>query len=607
MSRGILTAPALANALRMQAGQSTRLGHLLITSGLVDREDINDALAQQYRTGRIDLHRDAPDPDLIDSLGIGFCLAQRLLPWRRVGATTIIAAVYPETFLDHRDLLEDIFGPVRLCLADEDDLNACLTRIGAAQLVQQAETRTEEALSCRNWTGRPMRLLVLGLAMTGLTGAIAFPATLLLVLTAIALGLLLLSSALKICAWRSSAHTDPTPVAEVGGPNVVPFQAPQTARLPTVSLLVPLYREDAVALRLVDRLARLDYPTALLDICLVMEADDATTLATLRRTKLPRHMRVLSVPPSTLRTKPRAMNFALDFCRGDIIGVYDAEDAPEPDQIAKVVARFAAAPPDVACIQGRLGYYNATQNVMSRCFAIEYANWFSVILPGIARLGLLVPLGGTTLFFRRRLLEDLGGWDAHNVTEDADLGIRLGRAGYRTELLETTTWEEANYRPLAWVRQRSRWIKGYAMTYATHMSQPGQMLSQVGPRAFAGFQVMFLGTFLQTLIAPVLWIWWAIPLGVPAPVPAAAVPFVWVMLCLSEILNLSLCIAALRRTRQLRLIWCVPLINFYNVLASFAAYKALAELMTRPFYWDKTSHGITSEHPAPRQAAYSVL
>jgi len=311
-------------------------------------------------------------------------------------------------------------------------------------------------------------------------------------------------------------------------------------------------------------------------------------------------MRVVVVPEGQVKTKPRALNHALDYARGAIIGVYDAEDAPDPGQLKQVVERFQRSAPEVACLQGVLDYYNPRTNWLSRCFTVEYAGWFRLILPGIARLGLVVPLGGTTLFFRRNVLEELGGWDAHNVTEDADLGIRLVRHGYRTELIDTVTEEEANCRALPWIKQRSRWIKGYMMTWAVHMRRPGLLWRQLGPRAFLGFQVMFIGSIAQSLLAPLVWSFVLVTFGFDHPLFALLPPAaVWAMLAvfvLSEVANLMIGMIGLSRTRHgLSLLW-VPTLKFYYPLASLAAYKALIELATRPFYWDKTSHGHF-DHP----------
>jgi cellulose synthase/poly-beta-1,6-N-acetylglucosamine synthase-like glycosyltransferase len=306
-------------------------------------------------------------------------------------------------------------------------------------------------------------------------------------------------------------------------------------------------------------------------------------------------MRVIVVPDGPLKTKPRALNFGLDLCRGSIIGVYDAEDAPEPGQIHKVVEGFHQRGANVACLQGVLDFYNPHTNWLSRCFTMEYAAWFRIILPGLQKLGLAIPLGGTTLFFRRAALEELGGWDAHNVTEDADLGMRLARYGYTAEILDTVTEEEANCRALPWVRQRSRWLKGYMMTWAVHMRDPMLLYRQLGPRKFYGFQVLFLCTLSQFMLAPVLWSFWLVPLGVPHPLAAALPPLAMLGLIglylLTEVINITLNIMGLRRTNhKMSLLW-VPTLHFYFPLGALASYKAAWEMVAKPFYWDKTSHG----------------
>ena len=371
------------------------------------------------------------------------------------------------------------------------------------------------------------------------------------------------------------------------------------ARLPKVSVMVALYRESDIAARLVLRLSRLDYPRDLLDILLVVEEDDRLTRDALARADLPGWIRVVVAPRGRVRTKPRALNFALGQCRGSIVGVYDAEDAPEADQIRKVVDRFHQRGPEVACLQGRLDFYNPRRNWLSRCFTVEYASWFRVVLPGMQRLGLPLPLGGTTLFFRREVLEDLGGWDSHNVTEDADLGMRLARHGYRTEVIETTTHEEANCAALPWVKQRSRWVKGYMMTYLAHMRSPRLLWRQLGARGFVGFQILFLGSLSQSLLAPLMWSMLALQLGFGHPVAEVlnhgSIVTIAILFAGAEVLNVFLGVIGLRRSGQdLSALWVLTL-TFYFPLQALAAYKALWELLTCPFYWDKTAHGAYSK------------
>jgi cellulose synthase/poly-beta-1,6-N-acetylglucosamine synthase-like glycosyltransferase len=369
-------------------------------------------------------------------------------------------------------------------------------------------------------------------------------------------------------------------------------------------VLVPLFNEHDIAPRLVARLSRLEYPQDKLEVLLILEHSDSVTANALAQSELPDWMRIITVPPGSPQTKPRALNYALDFANGEIIGIYDAEDAPAPDQLRTVADTFAKAPPNVACLQGVLDFYNAHNTWLTRCFAIDYATWFRLVLPGLVRLGFAIPLGGTTVFFRRRILEKIGRWDAHNVTEDADLGLRLARRGYRTEFISSVTFEEATATVPAWIRQRSRWIKGYAVTWAVHMRAPKRLLNELGLRKFLGFQILFLGTLSQFVLAPYLWSFWLVLVGLPHPlgqiapwgvVVAFAVAF---LLCeIATIIALALSVAT---PRHRDLIWWVPLMHLYFPLSAFACWKAIAELTTRPFYWDKTAHGGPTSRPKRR-------
>lgn len=550
---------------------------------------VTSAMASQYAAQIIDLQHNPGDPALIAGWGPHKCLRYGIIPWRRTGACTVILTTRPDQFDRIRPMLEAHFGPVRMAITTGKALTSAITTQFARSLVTRAETRVPAVWSCRSLS--PLRTALIGgglLALIGLA-VTAAPRATFLVLAVIAISVLMLQTVLKItCTWLAVQK----PVAD-SNPAVL-------VRLPTITVLVPLFREKEIADHLVRRLRELDYPHENLDICLVLEASDTTTRAALGTTNLPAWIRAIIVPEGTLQTKPRALNYALDFARGSIIGIYDAEDAPDPDQLRKVAHRFANRGPNVACLQGVLDYYNAPVNWLTRCFTLEYASWFRVMLPGLAKLGMVVPLGGTTLFFRREILEKLGGWDAHNVTEDADLGVRLVRQGYTTELLDTTTHEEANGRAWPWIKQRSRWIKGYAVTYSVHMRHPRQLYRDLGLWRFAGFQVQFLGSLISFVLTPLLLSFWLVPLGLPHPLSdMLAGPAVWslaAIFALSELTNLVCATVAVRKAGKAWLIpWALTL-HVYFPLAAIAAYKGILELTWKPFYWDKTTHGVL---PAP--------
>jgi len=580
LADGIVPAHAMVQALAAKG----RLVERLLQRRLVPEDRLFAALARYHGLARADLAAVPPDPRLIDRLGAQQCLRLGLVPWRQAGEVTVLAVADPDDIARHRNRLTDLFGPIAVALAPPRQIEAAVLAARGAQLAAAAEQTVPVGESCRTWSARTSARLMV--ACMALAVAVAlWPQGALGLLVAWAIIMLLATMGLKAAALLLAFR----PARRETGP------APVIARLPKVSILVALYREADIAARLIRRLGKLDYPRHLLDIVLIVEAEDDLTRTALAQADLPPWMRIVVAPAGRVKTKPRALNYALGLCDGAIVGVYDAEDAPDPDQITKVVERFHRRGPEVACLQGVLDFYNPQTNWLSRCFTIEYASWFRVVLPGLERLGLPLPLGGTTLFFRRAALEKLGGWDAHNVTEDADLGMRLARHGYRTELLATTTQEEANCRALPWVKQRSRWLKGYMMTYVTHMSTPRLLWRQLGAWQFMGFQVLFLGSLSQVLLMPLLWSLWLLVFGLPHPltagVPGTVLLALTALFVLSEGLSIAMGVVGLRRSGQpISPLW-VPTLHVYHPLATLASYKAVWEMMHLPFYWDKTSHG----------------
>ncbi|MCA2013901.1 glycosyltransferase [Cereibacter sphaeroides] len=587
LRRGAIRAGDLVRALEIQSRQQSRLGDILRAHGLASDEDVIAALAEQFGTMVIDAEASRPDPRLIDRLGPRRCLQLACLPWARRGAVTLVACARPDSFDDHRPELEACLGPVAMAVIPEAALHRALLASRRSTLRLMAETCVAVEESCRIWDSRRFSRWMASAALGIVAATLVAPMMTFLLLFGIILTFLLAGNLMKLAAA----------IAQLRARRRRPVDGPTLPlRKPPVSIMVPLYREPDIAPRLVRRLGAISYPRELLDVMLVVEEDDHLTRDALAASKLPEWMRVIPVPDSTLRTKPRALNYVLNFARGQIVGVYDAEDAPAPDQLHRVIEAFAAGGPKLACVQGVLDYVNPSTNWLSRCFTIEYAAWFRLILPGLARLGLVVPLGGTTLFFRRDLLEKLGGWDAHNVTEDADLGLRLARHGYRTELVSSVTMEEANCRVWPWIKQRSRWLKGYAMTYAVHMRDPGLLWRQLGAWRFFGVQLLFLGTLVQFLLAPILWSFWLMLFGLGHPLARAMpgiVPVTIAVIFLSgEVISLTINIAALQAPRHKFLRIWTPSLHFYFPLAAIAAWKGIWELVVSPFYWDKTTHGL---------------
>lgn len=376
------------------------------------------------------------------------------------------------------------------------------------------------------------------------------------------------------------------------------IQALDEKDLPVYTVLLPVYKEPRVIDRLVESISKLDYPRFKLDVKLLLEEDDFETINAIRELDFPAVFEPLVVPYGEPKTKPKACDYGLIFARGEYLTIYDAEDVPDADQLKKVVAFFKKLPEDFICIQCALNYYNADENLLTRMFTLEYSYWFDYMLPGLDRLGLPIPLGGTSNHFRKAKLEELAGWDPFNVTEDADLGLRAYAKGYKVAVLTSTTYEEANKAIRNWIRQRSRWVKGYIQTYLVHMRHPIELIRKIGLKGFLGFQLFISGTSFVFLMNPILWFIFIFWLLTKSEVLRIFFPD-WVMyisifnLLFGNGIVIYMNMMSVFRRKLYSLLPFALLNPFYWILHSIASYKALWQLITNPFYWEKTEHGIS--------------
>jgi glycosyltransferase XagB len=371
------------------------------------------------------------------------------------------------------------------------------------------------------------------------------------------------------------------------------------SQLPHYAVLVPLFEEANMLPGLIQSLGALDYPPAKLEIFLVLEAADMATQAALLDMRLPSHFRTLVVPDCAPRTKPKALNYALQFARGDFVVVYDAEDRPQRDQLRRAWDVFRSAPPELGCLQAQLNIYNPWDGpFFTRQFTIEYSALFDAILPALERLRLPVPLGGTSNHFPRATLIGAGAWDPHNVTEDADLGIRLARQGYHTGVLASTTWEEAPPRFGIWFKQRTRWLKGWMQTYLVHTRQPFRLHRELGLRAAVGFHALMGGLIVSALVHPLFYVllagyWLSGELLASAETTAGTV--LWAIACinlaLGYLVSILVSMVSVWRRGRRGLAMSALLLPLYWLLISLAAYRAVWQLARDPFRWEKTEHG----------------
>ncbi len=369
--------------------------------------------------------------------------------------------------------------------------------------------------------------------------------------------------------------------------------------LPIYSILCPLYREAHILPGFIEAIGKLNWPKDKLEALLLLEENDEETIAAAHAMALPSFVRTVVVPHSEPKTKPKACNYGLSMARGDYVVIYDAEDIPDPLQLKKAYLGFRTLPRSVWCLQAKLNYFNANQNVLTRLFTAEYSLWFDVTLPGLQSASTSIPLGGTSNHFRREDLLSLEGWDPFNVTEDCDLGARIFTRGYRTAIIDSVTLEEANSRIGNWIRQRSRWIKGYMQTYLVHMRQPVSFFQKNGIHALI-FQFVVGGKIAFMLINPLLWLQTILYFSfrsvvgpaIEALYPSVVFHMAVISLVFGNFLAMySYMIGCAKREKWDLMKW-VFLIPFYWLLVSVAAIMATYQLFVKPHHWEKTTHGL---------------
>ncbi len=378
--------------------------------------------------------------------------------------------------------------------------------------------------------------------------------------------------------------------------------------VPVYTILLPVYKEDKLIRKLIWNLRGLNYPQDKLDVKLLIEEDDDKTLNAVRTLDFPANFEVIVIPFMMPKTKPKACNYSITFCRGELLAIYDAEDVPDTWQLKKAYLMFKKLPKEFVVVQGALNYFNRNENLLTRMFTLEYSYWFDYMLPGLETLDVPIPLGGTSNHFKLEKLIELGCWDPFNVTEDADLGVRVYDKNYKIGIVRSTTYEEANNEPFNWIRQRSRWIKGYMQTYLVHMRKPVNLIRRIGWTGFFGFNFFIGGTALTFLIYPVLLLFFLVYIifnitGVKIFFPDWVLYFAIFNFVAGNVLMIYVNMMAVFKRRYYELILFAILNPVYWLMHSIAAYKGLWQLIYKPFYWEKTNHGLSKHSSASAATA----
>jgi glycosyltransferase XagB len=594
VDRQVLTLPQLDEATSLAERWQVRLSDAILARNWVEPAAYYRAVAQHYSLPFVDLLRTPPDSSLLVAADADIYAWTLTMPYRRSdGRLTIVTAdPGPDTVLYAR---EQWGAQIDFAVASKFDISWAVQSIFHAALSERAVlalAARDPIMSARQVANLPQVACAYALLTASFAGLAVAPIATLIALNVLMsvfyLGNFLVKGILVSAGGGRSIETDHA-VA-------IAARALTDDELPVYTVLVPMYREARMLPMLAQSLRNLDYPLGKLDIKLVLEADDQETVAAARMLGLEGVFEVIRVPPSLPKTKPKACNYALGFARGEYLVVYDAEDRPEPDHLRKVVATFARSSENTACLQCRLNYYNANDNWLTRMFTLDYSLWFDQVLPGLERLNIPIPLGGTSNHFKIAVLRELRAWDPFNVTEDADLGIRMTQKGYRVGIVDSTTFEEASHEAATWVKQRSRWIKGYLQTLLVHTRRPLHLIRTTGLLGFIGFIFFIGGTALSGLLNPIFWMLYVVWLVALWNGFDLVFPQILLFLSLLNLLAgngafIYLSMLAPIHRGWLHLIPYSLTVIGYWVLMSVAAYRALWQLLRNPFYWEKTQHG----------------
>ncbi|MEQ4485098.1 glycosyltransferase family 2 protein [Cohnella silvisoli] len=604
---GYLTKEQLEKALAFQRKSGGMLGDVLLSLQFLEAEQLYRAIATQNNLGRI-------GNDIIFNTELK--LPEPIA--REYGI--VVIHQYPNRYLvavneplsdDNKTLLEEVLKmPIEQVLASKSEMEMFWSEVYGDEMLEESTTKLaiEQPHNSASVTFTKAQIFWIFASIIILAGGLLWDLFWTLIAVNVMVQFFYFSMTLFkfiIIMFGSRSGAQYRFSAEE-------LNKYDERELPLYTILVPMYKESGVIPHLIRNLEKLDYPKAKLDVRLLIEKDDIEAQELLKNMKLPPYYTVLVVPDSLPKTKPKACNYGLIRARGKYVVIYDAEDRPDPDQLKKVHLTFESCSENTACVQAKLNYFNSEQNLLTRWFTQEYSMWFELLLPGIMKLDIPIPLGGTSNHFKTDVLKSLNAWDPYNVTEDADLGIRLYKEGYKTAIVDSRTWEEANSRFGNWIRQRSRWIKGYMQTWLVHMRNPLRLYRELGLRGFMGFHVMVLATPMLPLLNPLFWsmiiLWYGwkadwIKQFFPGSVYyLASVEFYFAnfLFVFSNAAGVYWVIHELEKRGDhffsYGLVRSTLLTPLYWVMMSIASIKGAWQLITKPFYWEKTLHGLTEDN-----------
>ncbi|WP_207455921.1 glycosyltransferase family 2 protein [Herbiconiux sp. SYSU D00978] len=595
---GLITPEQLQMARAVKERTGSHIDEILVSLGMVDPSELLGVMGLAWDLEPIDLQEASLDSELIRRIR-----GQRYLEesWMPVGYTpngAVLVATAREPLPEREAAISGALqAPVEFAVATSWEIKTAVSRVYGGEIADDAANelfRQNPRISARTTFSRSQKAGLLLGTFLALVLLVVWPVPTVIGLLTLASLVFLAGTLFKFLVAMTGARFDV--VERISRRDI---DALDERELPMYTVLVPVFREANIVAQLVGNLGAIDWPAEKLEVLILIEEEDHETREAIEGANPPPNFHVVTIPKGSPQTKPRACNVGLYFSSGEYLVIYDAEDTPDPDQLKKAYIAFQRSGEKTICVQAALNYFNATENPLTRMFTLEYSYWFDYMLAGLDVLDLPIPLGGTSNHFRTDALVELGGWDPYNVTEDADLGIRASALGYRVGVIDSTTMEEANTSIPNFIRQRSRWIKGYMQTSLVHARAPLQLIREIGVKRFAAFALLIAGTPLTFLGVIPFYVVTAVTLFIPAGLLAPFFPvwLLWICLfnfCIGNGVMVYLSMMGPYKRGSFNLVLWSLLNPVYWVLHSIASYKGLWQLITKPHYWEKTEHGLTT-------------
>ncbi len=598
---GYIKQEQLSRALELQKESGSMLGEILVGENYIRPIDLNKVLSEQlnivYETTDLNELADKADFSLARKFRIKDLMDEHFFPLYQENNTIHVLVHLHQSDRTNELLLEKFTGKkIEKILVTKRDVIQLVEKCYRPEILEESITGLfyrSPAESAKRIITTPQMVVIVVLILISIY-AFIFHTYYAFLGFIIIFNLMFLASILfKFILSIAGAYQDDEVDKPIMHPDLV-----QPDTLPIYTILIPVFREPEVMEQLIRGLQNLDYPKEKLDVLFLFEEVDKVTIEAAKKANPPGHWQFLIIPASEPQTKPKACNFGLAMARGEFITIYDAEDVPEPDQLKKAVCAFKSHPDNYVCFQAALNYFNAKGNLLTRLFTLEYSYWFDFLIKGLDYLRLPIPLGGTSNHFKTEKLRELGGWDPFNVTEDADLGIRAFGRGYKVGVINSTTYEEATSKVKPWLRQRSRWFKGYLQTFLVHNRRPLLFLKKVGFRGWLTLQIFIGGSVFTNLVAPFFWalfVYWLITrdTGLSKYFYGYILYMSLFNLLFGNFMAMYLSTLAVFRRKYFYLTYYSLLVPFYYILQAIAAWRALIQLFTNPYYWEKTGHGLS--------------